>query len=115
MSDAKISPALSEALGAAAEDDVVEVVVELAMPAGGERAAAQPGGDRAARVAAARSGFERESAPVEAAIRRAGGEVVSRAWLNQTVLARLPRRALDAVCGLRQVRRLDRTHRIEPE
>lgn len=109
MTDPKISAALSDALAGAADDAMVDVVVELVPEA------APAGPSRAERMAALQSGFASEAAPVEDAIRRAGGEVVGRAWLNQTLLARVPAPAVDAVCRLRQVRRMDRARRLEPE
>jgi hypothetical protein len=109
MPDAKITPALADTVADQRDDDLVEIVVELA-------AAAPPvTGTRAARVEAMKSGFAAEAAPVEEAIRRAGGEVVSRAWLNQTMVARVPCGALDDVCRLGEVRRLDRPRRLEPD
>lgn len=103
MADPKISAELATAIGDAPGDQPVEVVVELTP-------AAPPAGpaDRSARLAALRSGFESEAAAVVEAIRDAGGDVLGSAWLNQTVRARLPRRGLDALCRLGQVRRLDR-------
>ena len=95
---------------AGADDDLVELVVEL------ERvASAEAGLSRAAKIAAHKDAFERQSAPVAAAITEAGGEVVGRAWINQTLKARVPRHAVETVARLDEVAQVEAPRRLELE
>jgi hypothetical protein len=101
MNGQKLSAALRDRLESAAGRDLMEIVVELnSLPAAGP-------GSRAHRIAEARAAFAREAEPVEAAIRSASGEVLGDAWINQTLLARLPAAHVASLCALEQVRLLD--------
>ena len=111
---ADLSTKLAAALEGRAEDEWVEVVVELA-------AAPEPPSEpseavsRGAKIAALKRAFEEASTPVSREIEEAGGEVLGSAWLNQTLKARLPCGAVEALAGLAQVRRLDAPRRLTPE
>lgn len=111
MERQKISESLAAQLQGSEDDELVEVVVELeaTAPAGVTRG----GGSRSERMAAVKEAFERGAQPLESEIESAGGEITGRAWINQTLKARVPKRAVAAVTDRREVRRLDVTQRIE--
>jgi hypothetical protein len=58
-------------------------------------------------IAMLRDAFEREAAPVEAAILSAGGEVLGGAWLNQTLRARMPAGKVRDLAGISEIALLD--------
>ena len=111
MKGDKVSPALSSEADRCAADDVLEIIVELV--AGPP--ATPPGTARSAAIAARKERFTREAQPVEEAIRKVGGEILDRAWINQTMRARLPRRALAEVSDLAEVGHLDLGRELEAD
>ena len=109
MADAlKVSEDLVAALESAGDDELVDVVVELA-----PSAAPDEGLSRAEKIAARKEAFDRDGGPVVAAIQGAGGEVLGVAWINQTMKARVPRRAVEALADLEEVTQLDATRALE--
>jgi hypothetical protein len=108
MDKKKVSPAL--AASAVDAPGPVDTVIELA-------AQEPPSADlpRGERMAAMKKAFEQRASEVEAAVVKAGGEVVEKAWINQTLYARLPSEGLDAVAALDDVGLLDAPRRIKPE
>lgn len=104
----KVTPGLAARQASASPEDLIDVVVEL-RPSPGE---ARRG--RAA-IDERKSAFERESAPVEEAVRQAGGQVLGAVWLNQTLKVRVPARALDQLSSLAPVQALDVPRPLSPE
>lgn len=92
----------------AAEEELVELVVELETVTPDEA-----GLSRTEKIAARKEAFERHAAPVAEAIAGAGGEVTGRAWINQTLKARLPRHAVAAVARLDKVAQVDVPRALE--
>ncbi|HEX2254581.1 MAG TPA: hypothetical protein VHQ65_15030 [Thermoanaerobaculia bacterium] len=109
MQASKLSAGISALLATAGEDELVEVVVELG-PA--ERLAVPAGSSRSEAIAAARSRFEERAAPVEVSVDRAGGRVLERAWINQTLKVRLKPQALRDLSDLDEVRAVDTTRTL---
>lgn len=103
MDATKVSPGLARSLEHAGGDELVELVVEL-QPIAAVPARAAP---RAERIASLREAFQREAAPVEAAIRSGGGEVVGAAWINQMLRARVPAGCVAGLAALDEVLLLD--------
>jgi hypothetical protein len=75
------------------EGDTVELIVELNCEPGDAGA----GSSRAERVAAARRVFDAVATGVSERIAELGGEVVDRAWINQTLRSRLPRESVEVL------------------
>jgi len=97
MAPSKLSESLRERLAIAAAGEMLEIVLELQpIPLPRE-------GSRAERIAWLRAAFEREAEPVAAAIRAASGEVLGLAWVNQTILARVPARRVARLAELDQI------------
>lgn len=108
-SASKLSPALASKKAGSSPEDLLEVVVELrptAIPA------ARPG---KAAIEARRSAFERDSGPVEDAVRKAGGRVLGSVWLNDSLKVLVPSRALDELSGLAAIQALDVPHPLHPD
>lgn len=120
MPSRKVSPDLaacaSESAGA---DEPVEAVIELkpqaAPPSARRSRLSLAPQSRKERIAAMRDAFEERARDVAAAVEKAGGEVVEKAWINQTLRVRLPREGIDAVAELDEVSRLDAPRRVTPE
>lgn len=89
----------------------MDVVVEISTNA----APLVQTGSRADRIAGLKAVFERDCAPVEQAIRGVGGEVTGRAWINQTMRARVPAGALGELSSLEEVQHLDLPRALEAE
>jgi hypothetical protein len=106
----KVTPDLADALGEASEDQLLDVVVELA---GAYDAA--PAGGRAAKVAYMQQSFQTTAAPLEELIRSLGGEILGSAWLNRTIHARVPARAVQELARTGSIAALDRPHELTPE
>lgn len=111
MTAAKLSRVLAERVDQAAPGEVLDLVVELHP----RRVESAPGASREERIAPVRDAFQRDAAPVEAAIQALGGEVVDAAWINQTVRARLPAAGVARLAELSQVVMLDVARRLSSE
>ena len=106
----KVTPDLAATLGDAEDDQLLDVVVELA---DADEPGEAPTADRAAKVAHLKRTFEAHATPLEELIRSLGGEVVANAWLNRTIHARVPARAVDELARAGSVAALDKPHRLD--
>jgi hypothetical protein len=108
----KLSQDLRRRLDALAAGETVEVVVEV----GGKSASPEPvAGDRAQRMAALKSAFSASAEPIERAIERCGGQVLDRAWLTQSLKARLPREAVETIGEREDVERVDTPRALQAD
>jgi hypothetical protein len=114
MDAAKLTPDLAAQLAQADADDVLEVILELEPKSEPPAAAPQ---SREEQIALRKEAFNHYVAPVEEAIHEAGGEVDpdGRAWINQTVKARVPAKGIEQLSELEKVAALDVPHRLEPD
>jgi hypothetical protein len=112
MDAAKLKPDLTTRLAQAAAEDVLDVVVE--MDAQTEPAAAAPQ-SRSEQITLRKEKFDHDVVPVEEAIHEAGGEVVGRAWINQTVRARVPAQGVEQLSEHEKVAALDVPRRLEAD
>jgi hypothetical protein len=103
MDVAKLRPALAERLRQAAPGETLEIVLEL-QP---RRVQPTQGLSVEERTAPVRDGFAHDSKPVEDAVAAAGGAVLGRVWLNQTIRVRVPAGAVPALSAFAQVVALD--------
>lgn len=86
-------------------DDSVEmreVVVELQHPREGD-------------VATRRAQFDDRCRDLEDRIRALGGEIVGKAWINSTLLVRIPSHAVHDLENVEGVERIDVPHKITRE
>ncbi len=108
---AKVTPELAQTLDSASEQGLVDVVVELEP----DEAPDEPAGDRATKVAHRKRRFEEHATPVHALIESLGGEVVDKAWINRTIRARMPARAVPELAQAGAIASLDEPHRLTAE
>jgi hypothetical protein len=67
------------------------------------------------RIKALKEHFSQNLTPVAEAIQQAGGAVIESAWLNSTVLARVPTNSIPALAAHEKIMRLDVPHPVTPE
>ena len=118
----KLKSTLAAQLKKVSASDLVDVVLELhphadLPPESGAttRAARAAPQSRAEKIAAKKSAFDRSVAGVEEAVRKAGGEITGRAWINQTVRARVPAAAVEQLCRHERVAAVDAPGRLSAE
>jgi hypothetical protein len=112
MKAAKLKPDLKVQLTEAAATEVLDVVLELRSQA--EPVAAAPQ-SRSEQIALRKEAFSHDVVPVEEAVHEVGGEVLDRAWINQTVRARVPAEGVEQLSELDQVETLDIPRRLEAD
>ncbi|HEX4964335.1 MAG TPA: hypothetical protein VF173_26185 [Thermoanaerobaculia bacterium] len=108
----KLSGDLQKKLAATPMGDSVDVVVEVG---GKSSSPTAKTGDRALRIAALKKGFSTCAEPIERAIESSGGTVLDRAWLNQSLKARVPKEAVEALGEREDVERLDTPRALRPD
>ena len=104
MNQEKVSTGLASRLENANASDLVDVIVELEVPAPGEN-----------NITATMAQFKVSSAPVTGSIEQMGGEVLGSAWINSTVRARIPARGVKRLAAVRGVGRIDLPHKLDLE
>lgn len=107
----KLTPALIARVANVPRGEAVDVVLELTarvVDPPGELVGVDPG-------APLRQAFERDAHAAEEAVRSAGGTVLGKAWINQTMRASVPVEALARLARLEAVVAIDvpRTLRAE--
>jgi hypothetical protein len=112
MDAAKLNPDLATRLAQADAHDVLDVVLELDPQSEPPAAAPQ---SRSEQIALRKETFSHDVVPVEEAIHEAGGEVLGRAWINQTVRARVPAQGVEQLSELEKVAALDVPRRLEAD
>jgi hypothetical protein len=100
----KLSTGLAFRLQSADGGDLVDVIVELEAPP-----------SKPSNVAASMAKFKESSAPVTGSIEQMGGQVLGFAWINSTVRARVPARAVCKLAAMRNVERIDVPHALKAE
>jgi hypothetical protein len=110
----KLTAKLAEQLDRADASDLLEIILELRRPQA-ESATTQETRSRSEKIAALKESFSREVTPVEEAVRKLGGEVTGRAWINQTVRARMPAQGVRELSEHEKISVLDIPHSIKSD
>ena len=108
--DGKVTEQLLKALEKSDASEMLDVIIELRPE--NEPKAQQPQ-SRAEKIATLKENFIRDLAPVEEAVRNAGGELTGQAWINRTVRARVPTDFVRQLSEHEQVAKLDVPHAIK--
>ena len=108
MKNLKLRTELLSRLASSADDDLVDVILELDRP---EVSATS----RQERIAMLKASFARTSAPVTRAVEKLGGEVLGSAWINQTIHARINPAGVRRLAELDSVAAVDLPHNITAE
>jgi len=108
----KVTEQLRKELERSEASEMLDVVIELRPE--NEPKTRQPQ-NRAEKIATLKENFIRDLAPVEQAVRDAGGELTGQAWINRTVRARVPSECLKQLSEQEQVAKLDVPHAIEQD
>jgi hypothetical protein len=79
--------------------EMVELVLELEHPRDGD-------------IASRRTQFDACRRTVEDRIAEVGGEIIAAAWINSTLVVRVPETAAPLLGSIPNVKRVDRPHRL---
>jgi hypothetical protein len=107
---AKISAPLAATIDTAEPDEEVVVIVAMVPGEARARSADEP---RQQQIAGRRAEFEKQASPIEQTISSIGGEVLDRAWINNTMKARVPASAVQKLVDLDGVETVDLEHRLQ--
>ena len=105
----KLSAQLKNTVESTPESNDMDVVVELT-----ESDQRLPL-NSAERMNTLRQSFGEQAKSIRGAIQRLGGEITHEAWINSTIAARLPLKALDELSRETCVRRIDVPRKLERE
>jgi hypothetical protein len=108
----KLSEQLVEQLRRSDAPDMLDVIIELSSR---DEPKATPAQSRSEKITALKETFSRNVAPVEDAVRKAGGELTGHAWINRTVRARVPIKSVEELSEHEHVAKLDVPHALEPD
>jgi hypothetical protein len=108
----KVTPDLAGVLDKSPGDHLLEVVVELKEP---DEAHPEPPADRSQRIARMKESFQTQATPLEESIASLGGEVLGKAWINRTIHARVPARAVPELARAGAIAAVDTPHGLTPE
>jgi hypothetical protein len=104
----KLTEKLAEKLEKMDASDLLEIILELGSKS---ESSSQPSAEetrsRGEKIAALKEAFSRYAAPIEEAVRRAGGEVTGRAWINKTMRARVPAQSVKELSQHEEIAALD--------
>ncbi len=104
----KISLAVAEVVRQAEAGATVEVVLELSS----QTTPTDPSLSRQEKISTLKMSFQHDSAPIEQLVAEHGGEVIDRAWLNQTLRVRASADCLEKLAQLDEVSAIDVPHSL---
>lgn len=110
FSPLKLGTALAEELRLHPEGESLEIIVELEPQEADEMPA---GLSRREVFSFKEASFERRVAPIEAVIRHQGGTPLGKAWINDTLKARLPRPTIADLAQRSEIARVDLPRPLE--
>jgi len=113
MVTVKIKPELVSKLEKADASDLLEVIFQLEST--GAASATSSVGSRSEKIVAMKEAFNQDVASVEEAVRNAGGEVMDRAWINQTLRALVPARKIRDLCDMEKISAVDTPRKLKAE
>lgn len=90
MAQTKLTADLSRHLEQTKESEILDIIIEIEPKNSLSDLPENENLSRQEKIAARQQNFVKQSADVENAVRQVGGEVVGRAWINQTLKARVP-------------------------
>jgi hypothetical protein len=109
----KLSAKLSDRINSGDSADFLDVILELRPQAG--VAQSKNAASRTEKIAALKEAFNRDVEPVEEIVRKVGGEVTGRAWINHTLRARVPAQGLEELAEHETIAAVDIPHAITPD
>ena len=106
----KFSPKLASTLQKLDPQENIDIVVE--MPHFVDPIS---GCSRQEKIAKMKTAFDKNAKTIEEVIQQTGGKILDRAWINQTMKARVPARSLYQLRYLKEVSAIDLPKFLEPE
>lgn len=111
MNENKIKHYLAEKIKYLQPNEMLDVILELYL----EPRSMNKVISRRGRIAELKEAFHHISEPVEQIIKEEGGNVVGRAWINQTIRAHVPVSTINYLCQLDEVMAVDAPHALHFE
>jgi hypothetical protein len=113
----KLTEKLAEKLEKTDASDLLEIILELGSKSesSSQQPSAQETRSRGEKIAALKEAFSRDAAPIEEAVRRVGGEVTGRAWINKTMRARVPAQSVKELSQHEEIAALDTPNPLKPD
>jgi hypothetical protein len=108
----KLTSKLAAQLEKTSSSELLDVIVEL-QTLGGQ--AENLTSSRGEKIAALKEAFNRNVTPVEEVIRSVGGQVTGRAWINQSIRARVPAERLRELAEHEKIAAVDVPHVLTPD
>ena len=105
----KLTASLESELRDKDADELIDIIMELAP------AEATTSVDKREKVAALKAAFDRVSQPIVEAVQQLGGEVTGRGWINRTLRARVPAKALGLLSTSDAIESVDAPHKLQAE
>lgn len=106
----KLTPEVAALIDRTGDDDWLEVIVELEPDQKSE--AGLETKSRTEKIAALKEEFLQNISPLEETVRKLGGEITGRAWINRSVRVRVPARNIKELAKVGGVAILDVPHRL---
>lgn len=107
---ARISSELGSRIHGIGGEELVDVVVELRRP---EEPPIEASRDE--RIRALKEAFDQQAPEIERAVVAEGGVILDRAWINQTVKAKVPAGSISALAARDDITAIDVPHALEPD
>lgn len=111
----KLTDKLAEKLEETDASDLLEIILELGSQAESAQPPTEEKRSRGEKIASLKEAFSRDAAPIEEAVRKAGGEVTGRAWINKTMRARVPAQSVKELSEHEKIAALDTPSPIKPD
>jgi hypothetical protein len=115
MNQTKLTAELTQQLQRTEDSEMMDVVIEVEPENSAPESFAYQSLSRQERITALQENFAKQSAPVEDAIEQAGGEVLDRAWINQTLKVRVPVESIPKISEHENIYTVDVLHSIEKD
>jgi hypothetical protein len=114
-SQKKLTSKLEELLENTSKTEMLDIIVELDQEASREILSQTKALPRQERISALQKSFDQNSKSIETAITKAGGEVMGKAWINQTLKARVPVESVKEISEHEEVAAVDIPQQIEAD
>ena len=115
MMQTKLTADLSRHLEQTKESEMLDIIIEVQPERSLNDSLENVNLSRREQILVRQENFAKQSAPVEDAVQQAGGEIVGRAWINQTLKARVPAKSVKKISEHRNIFNLDLPHLIEKD
>lgn len=115
MAHSKLSADLLQHLENSKDTEMLDIIIEVSPDENSNSLSEDSKLTRQERIAVRRDSFVQQSAPIETAVQEEGGEITDRAWINQTLKARIPAKAVKKISEQQNIYNLAIPRAIEKD